>query len=429
MNSGFILRLLNKATKIEANEVKAVLVSFSFIFTILASYYIIRPVRDAMASDWTDVELSTIWTLTFLISFLVVSIYGYVCSKVKFKNLVPGVYGFFAATFYLLYFFTNAFPDLNLINQMFYVWVSVFSLLNISVFWSFMADTYKQEQSRRLFGFIASGSSLGAIFGPAVSFFLAEKVGSNELILISATMLLVPIFIVLYLQKIKETELANTSAAEYNEQAIGSGILAGFKEFALKPILLGIGLFIFIYTGISTFVYFEIKNILIDVDPDSRTQIWAGIDLAVNVLAVITGMFGTSRLATKFGLKVTLPLVPIIIAGLLFLLALSPILWAVVGLQIIRRAGEYSITKPAREMLFTLVDRESRFKAKSVIDVVIYRGGDIFWAWSFTGLTQVMGLGLGGIAIVGGFIATLWSYVALRLGRTFDRSQILDESS
>jgi len=428
MNSGFILRLLNKATKIEANEVKAVLVSFSFIFTILASYYIIRPVRDAMASDWSDVELSTIWTLTFLISFLVVSIYGYVCSKVKFKNLVPGVYGFFAATFYLLYFFTNAFPDLNLINQMFYVWVSVFSLLNISVFWSFMADTYKQEQSRRLFGFIASGSSLGAIFGPAVSFFLAEKVGSNELILISATMLLVPIFIVLYLQKIKETELANTSAAEYNEQAIGSGILAGFKEFALKPILLGIGLFIFIYTGISTFVYFEIKNILIDVDPDSRTQIWAGIDLAVNVLAVITGMFGTSRLATKFGLKVTLPLVPIIIAGLLFLLALSPILWAVVGLQIIRRAGEYSITKPAREMLFTLVDRESRFKAKSVIDVVIYRGGDIFWAWSFTGLTQVMGLGLGGIAIVGGFIATLWSYVALRLGRTFDESQILDES-
>ena len=428
MNSGFILRLLNKATKIEANEVKAVLVSFSFIFTILASYYIIRPVRDAMASDWTDVELSTIWTLTFLISFLVVSIYGYVCSKVKFKNLVPGVYGFFAATFYLLYFFTNAFPDLNLINQMFYVWVSVFSLLNISVFWSFMADTYKQEQSRRLFGFIASGSSLGAIFGPAVSFFLAEKVGSNELILISATMLLVPIFIVLYLQKIKETELANTSAAEYNEQAIGSGILAGFKEFALKPILLGIGLFIFIYTGISTFVYFEIKNILIDVDPDSRTQIWAGIDLAVNVLAVITGMFGTSRLATKFGLKVTLPLVPIIIAGLLFLLALSPILWAVVGLQIIRRAGEYSITKPAREMLFTLVDRESRFKAKSVIDVVIYRGGDIFWAWSFTGLTQVMGLGLGGIAIVGGFIATLWSYVALRLGRTFDESQIVDES-
>ena len=428
MNSGFILRLLNKATKIEANEVRAVLVSFSFIFTILASYYIIRPVRDAMASNWSDVELSTIWTLTFLISFLVVSIYGYVCSKVKFKNLVPGVYGFFAATFYLLYFFTNAFPDLNLINQIFYVWVSVFSLLNISVFWSFMADTYKQEQSRRLFGFIASGSSLGAIFGPAVSFFLAEKVGSNELILISATMLLVPIFIVLYLQKIKETELANTSAAEYNEQAIGSGILAGFKEFALKPILLGIGLFIFIYTGISTFVYFEIKNILIDVDPDSRTQIWAGIDLAVNVLAVITGMFGTSRLATKFGLKVTLPLVPIIIAGLLFLLALSPILWAVVGLQIIRRAGEYSITKPAREMLFTLVDRESRFKAKSVIDVVIYRGGDIFWAWSFTGLTQVMGLGLGGIAIVGGFIATLWSYVALRLGRTFDESQILDKS-
>jgi len=428
MNSGLILRLLNKATKIEANEIKAVLVSFSFIFTILASYYIIRPVRDAMSSDWTDVELSAIWTVTFLMSFLVVSIYGFVCSKVKFKYLVPGVYAFFAGSFYLLYFLVNAYQEHNLINQIFYVWVSVFSLLNISVFWSFMADTYKQQQAKRLFGFIASGSSLGAIFGPAVSFFLVNKMGSDGLILISATMLLVPVFIALYLQKIKETDLNNSNAAEYNEQAIGSGILAGFKEFALKPILLGIGLFIFIYSGISTFVYFEIKNILIDVDPDSRTQIWAGIDLAVNVLAVLTGWFGTSRLATRFGLKVTLPLVPIIIAALLFLLALSPILWAVVGLQVIRRAGEYSITKPAREMLFTLVDRESRFKAKSVIDVVIYRGGDIFWAWLFTGLTQVMGLGLGGIAIVGGFIASVWSYVALRLGKTFDESQIVDES-
>ena len=182
----------------------------------------------------------------------------------------------------------------------------------------------------------------------------------------------------------------------------------------------GIGMFIVLYSGMSTFIYFAIKNILTDIDPDTRTQIWAGIDLATNVLAVFTAMFGTSRLAKRYGLSVTLSLVPGIIIIGMFILALSPILWVVVGLQIIRRAGEYAITKPAREMLFTLVDREARFKTKSVIDVVVYRAGDIFWAWGFTGLTQVLGLGLGGVAAIGGGIAMIWTALALRLGRVFD---------
>jgi AAA family ATP:ADP antiporter len=198
----------------------------------------------------------------------------------------------------------------------------------------------------------------------------------------------------------------------------------GFAELLKPPlaknILLGIGIFIVLYSGLSTFVYFAIKNILTDIDQDTRTEIWAGIDLAVNVLGVFIAMFGTSRLAKRFGLSVTLSLVPGIIILGMFILALSPILWVVVGLQVVRRAGEYAITKPAREMLFTLVDRESRFKAKSVIDVVVYRAGDIFWAWGFTGLTQVLGLGLGAIAAIGGFVAILWTALALRLGRVFD---------
>ena len=154
------------------------MLSFSFVFTILASYYILRPVRDAMSSDWSDAQLSTIWTFTFLISFFVVSLYGYACSKIKFKHLVPSIYGIFALTFYFLFLLTNFFPGLNLINQIFYVWVSVFSLLNISVFWSFMADTYNKEQAKRLFGFIAAGSSLGAFCGPLITILFARTVGS-----------------------------------------------------------------------------------------------------------------------------------------------------------------------------------------------------------------------------------------------------------
>ena len=420
----YLKRYINKAAKIEPNEIRAVLVSFAFIFSILAAYYIIRSVRDGMSSDWSDAELSTIWTFTFFISFLVVSFYGYICSKVRFKYLVPGVYGFFALSFVLLFLLINFFPELNLINQIFYVWVSVFSLLNISVFWSFMADTYNKEQAKRLFAFIASGSSLGAIFGPTISLIFASRLGSNSLVLISAVMLIIPLMIAMYLNKIKATDLDNTSSNEFNENEMSGNFWDGFTELLkpplLKNILLGIGIFIVLYSGLSTFVYFAIKNILTDIDQDTRTQIWAGIDLAVNVLAVFTAMFGTSRLAKRFGLSVTLALVPGIIILGMFILALSPILWVVVGLQVVRRAGEYAITKPAREMLFTLVDRESRFKAKSVIDVVVYRAGDIFWAWGFTGLTQVLGLGLGAIAAIGGFVAILWTALALRLGRAFD---------
>ena len=425
----FLNRIAKTTAKIEAHELRAVLLSFAFVFTILASYYILRSIRDGLASDWTDVELSTIWTFTFFISFLVVALYGFACSKIKFKYLVPGVYAFFALTFFSLYILINTLPEFKLTNQIFYVWVSVFSLLNISVFWSFMADIYSKQQATRLFGFIAAGSSLGAIFGPTISLLLATKIGSYNLILVSASLLIVPVFIATVLEKIRASDLDTQEKHQDYDQPLGANILSGFKEFALNRLLLGIGIFIVLYTGISTFIYFELKNILVDYNQDLRTQIWAGMDLAVNVLAVVTAMFATSRLATRFGLSVTLPLVPIIIILGLLIVAVSPILWVVVGLQIVRRAGEYSITKPAREMLFTIVDRESRFKAKSVIDVVVYRAGDIFWAWAFTGLTQVLGMSLAAIALVGAGIASMWSLLAVYLGRYFDKHQVVESET
>jgi len=431
MLMNFLNRIAKTAAKIEANELRAVLLSFAFVFTILASYYILRSIRDGLASDWDDVQLSTNWTFTFFISFLVVALYGFACSKIKFRYLVPGVYIFFALSFFSLYVLINVLPEIKLMgytiqtDQIFYVWVSVFSLLNISVFWSFMADIYSKQQATRLFGFIAAGSSLGAIFGPTISLLLATKIGSYNLILISASLLFIPVLIASVLEKIKTSDLGTQGLNQGYDKPLGANILSGFKEFALNRLLLGIGIFIVLYTGISTFVYFELKNILVDYDQDLRTQIWAGMDLAVNVLAVVTAMFGTSRLATRFGLTVTLPLVPVIIITGLFIVALSPMLWVVVGLQIVRRAGEYSITKPAREMLFTIVDRESRFKAKSVIDVVVYRAGDIFWAWAFTGLTQLLGMSLAAIALIGAGIASIWSLLAVYLGKYFDKHQVI----
>ena len=230
-----------------------------------------------------------------------------------------------------------------------------------------MADIFNKEQSQRIFGFIAAGSSLGAIFGPTISLLFANRIGSEALILISSSMLFIPMFIALMLGR--ETTTNQSSNSDGNNTAIGGNFWDGFVEFLkppiLKNLLFGIGIFIVLSTGLSTFVYFAIKNMLI--------------------------------------------------------LAISPILWVVVGLQVVRRAGEYAITKPAREMLFTTLDRESRFKGKSVIDVVVYRAGDIFWAWSFTGLTQGLGLTLGGVAAIGSGVALMWAYLGYRLGSYFDK--------
>jgi len=417
-------RFMKVVVKIESNEIKAVVLSFSFAFTLMASYYILRPIRDAMASDWSDAELSTLFTVTFVFSFVVVALYGTACSRIKIGRMVPGIYGLFALSFFGFYFAIKASPDTPINGKVFYVWISIFSLFNMSVFWSFMADIFNKEQARRLFGFIASGSSIGALIGPLLALALVGRVGKGNLLLISTVLLLVPMIIIGWLEQMKHTELHNEelNAEQDYQQTLGSNPLAGFMLFVRNPYLLGIGVFIILYTAISTFVYFELKNLMVGLDESTRTQIWAGMDLVVNILTIGTAMFCTSRLATRFGLAVTLALVPLIIVAGLLVVAMAPMIWVVVGLQVVRRAGNYGITRPGREMLFTAVDRESRFKAKSVIDIVVYRGGDMITAWAFTGLTQGLGFGLGAVAFVGAIIAGVWTFVGRSLGRTYDKS-------
>ena len=417
-----ISRLLKRVSKIEAHEVNATLSSFLFVVILMSAYYILRPVRDAMASDWSDAEVSWLWTINFFISTAVVALYGVAVSRFRFQLLVPTVYGFFALTFVVFYVAASGSVDRILIDKAFYVWVSVFSLLHISVFWSFMSDLFNKEQAGRLFGIIAAGASVGGLIGPAIPSFFSESLGTDNLMLIASGMLLLPIPIIFYLQSLKSSELYNEDFISQNAPAkIGGNPFAGFKLFFSNPYLLAIALFIFLYTGISSFVYFELKNMLADFSRPERTAVWAQMDLAVNTLSIATGLFATGRIMSKFGMPVTIALVPVLICIGLIVIAISPVMAVVVGLQILRRAGNYAVTRPAREMLFTRVDRETRFKAKPVIDIVAYRGGDTIMAWLFTGLTQGLGLGLASVALVGAGIAALWTLVALYLGRWFER--------
>jgi AAA family ATP:ADP antiporter len=417
-----ILTFLRSASLIKERELNAVVSSFLFVVVLMSAYYILRPVRDAMASDWSDAEVSWLWTLNFFISTGVVALYGAAVSRFRFKLLVPATYGIFAASFVSFYVLGSFFADRTLIDKSFYVWVSVFSLFHISVFWSFMSELFSKEQSGRLFGVIAAGASVGGLVGPSIPAFFSASLGTDNLMLIASVMLLLTIPIIFHLQALKltvpgEHVLPKTTTTH----AIGGNPLAGFKAFFSNPYLLCIGLFIFLYTGISSFVYFELKNLLSELTRPERTAIWAQMDLAVNILSISTGLLVTGRIVSKFGMPVTIALVPVLICIGLLVLAISPFLGAVVVLQIVRRAGNYAVTRPAREMLFTRVDRETRFKAKPVIDVVAYRGGDMLMAWLFTGLTQGLGLGLAAVAVVGAGIAALWSLVGIYLGRWFER--------
>jgi len=417
-----LVRLMKTTAKIEGNELRSVLLAFAFVFTLMAAWYILRPVRDAMASDWSDAEVSILWNINFFASVLVVGLYGIAVSRVSFKYLVPGVYGFFAMTFIGFYFGVSALDDRVLIDKIFYVWVSVFSLFHISVFWSFMSDLFNKEQSNRLFAFIAAGSSAGALVGPLIPALFADNLGVDMLMLIASVALLVPIGIVLYLERLKVTDLHNEDVhADLSAAKIGGNPFAGFKMFISNPYLLAIGAFILLYTTIGSFVYFEQKNLLAEYTREERTEILAIIDWVVNILTFGIGMFATSRIVSKFGMATTLALVPVFIAAGLLILAFAPMLTVVLALQVARRAGNYAITRPAREMLFTAVDRETRFKAKPVIDIVVYRGGDALSSIAFAGLTEGVGLGLAAMAAIGAGIAAVWAAVGAYLGGMFKR--------
>jgi len=423
-NNSIFARFMKAASKIESHEIRSVIVSFLFVFTIMAAYYILRPVRDAMASDWSDTELSLLWNLNFFVSLAVVALYGTAVSRVRFRVLVPGVYAFFAASFVAFYLGAESLVDRTLVDKSFYLWVSVFSLFHVSVFWSFMSDLFNKEQSGRLFAFIAAGASAGALAGPLIPAVFAGIIGTDKLMMIAAALLVLPIPMILFLERAKIIDLNNESVhVDPRAASIGGNPLAGFRMFLTNRYLLGIGAFILLYTAIGSFAYFEQKNLLADFDRATRTQILGWVDVAVNFLTFGLGMFATSRIVTRFGMPTTLALVPFFMAGCLLVLAFAPILTVVLALQIARRGGNYGITRPAREMLFTGVDRETRFKAKPVIDIVVYRGGDAISGTAFASLTDGLGLGLGAMAAVGAGIAAVWGFVGRYLGRTFDREK------
>ena len=427
--NGIIAKAAKALSQIESNELKATLVSTLFVFILMASYYILRPVRDAMASDWTDSEVSFLWNINFFVSAGIVAIYGFAVSRAKLRNVIPSMYGFFALSFIAFYFGISLVSDRVLIDKAFYLWVSVFALFNVSVFWTFMADTFSKEQAKRLFAIIAMGASAGGLVGPAIPALFAGVLGTDKLMLIASVSLMLVIPLVFYMYHLKGTELGNADLqADTSNAVIGGKWWQGFQSFVTNPYLLGIGAFILLYVFINSFVYFEQKNLLVDFSRDERTQILGSIDWLVNVLTFGMAFFVTGRIVSKFGMPTALALMPVLVCAGLLILAFAPAITVLLALQVVRRGGNYGLTRPAREMLYTNVTQEERFKAKPVIDIVVYRGGDAVSGTLFAFLTDGIGLGIAAVAIVGSAIAAAWAGSGVWLGRQFDRTKETGDS-
>jgi AAA family ATP:ADP antiporter len=385
---------------------------------VLTANYMLRPLRDALALTGGSSKLPWLFTATFVGVLIAAPLIGWAAARLGRARLVEVVYGVCALVLVGLWGALGFGPRI-LASQAFFVWISIFNLIAVSMLWSVLADRLRTADAGRLFGLVAFGGSVGAIVGPTVAGLVATFLFADHLLLVAALLLIAALVVGRPLWGERRGPDPEAEAAP-----IGGSAWEGFVQVLRSPALAGICLYLLLMTTTATVVYFE-QELIIErsfTDDASRTAALAGIDLAVNVLSLSAQALLTGRIIRRFGLGVALAVLPLVTAVGLGLLGLMPALAIVAGLQIVRRASNYALAKPAREVLFTAVPRSARYKAKSMIDTVIYRGGDALAGWAFTGL-GALGLGLGAIAWVTAPLALLWTGLGWRLGANADAAE------
>jgi ATP:ADP antiporter, AAA family len=424
--SGFA-RVFKSMAVIEDFELRAVALSMLYFFFLFGSYSVVKPVRDAMGTVYGVKHLQELFTATFLASLVFAPLYSGLASRIRLATFLPWVYGFIAASVLLFFALFRGVADpgqLHWVSAAFYVWVSTFNILIISVFWSFMADLFSRTQAKRLFGFVAAGGTVGGIVGPLIATLLGKSVGNNGLMLIAAAGFIVTAVMVRMLAAEKARLAATGAEAQQTtlDRKLSGGLLDGFMLLLRSPYLLLLALFLLLMTWVSTIVYFQLGDLITKAfaSADERTRAYASIELAVNSLAVVLQLFGTGRLIRRFGVGTGLLVNPVIMVIAFLAVLFSPVLLVLGGIQIVRRVAEYAVAKPTREMLFTVVDQESRYKAKNVIDTVVYRFGDLSSSWVSH---AVLPFGVAGLAIFGAIVSAVWFPIAYLLGKRYESAR------
>ena len=411
-------RWLERAVPATHEERAAALWSFAYFFTLLAGYYVLRPLRDQMGIAGGVKNLPWMFTATFVTLLVAQPLYGALVARLPRARFIPVVYHFFVANLVLFWLLLTLDVATVFVARVFFVWVSVFNLFVIAVFWSVMADLFTSEQGKRLFGFIGAGGTAGALLGPVITIGLSVPLGPTNLLIAAIVFLELAVFCA---HRLERTASAPQDA-HGEEQRVGGSAFAALPELIRSPYLLGVGAWVSLLSFGATILYFAQANIVAATvhGAGAQTRIFASIDLAVGLLTLATQVFATGRLLKRFGTGVTAGALPAVYVAGFAALAFSPSLIVVVVVQVVQRWMNFAIANPARQVFFTVVSRAEKYKAKNLIDVVIYRGSDALYGWVFDSL-QVLGLKLGAIALCALPVVAGWLVLSAALGRAQER--------
>ena len=423
-------RLLRRCVDVEAGEVRATLLGFCWFFCLLGGYYLLRPLRDALGLAGGAQELQWLFSGTFVAMLMLVPLFGALVARLPPRRFVPLAYRFFTASIVVFGVLIARDVQSVWVGRVFFVWISVFNLFVVSIFWSVLADRFSNAQGRRLFGFIAAGGTAGTFAGPALAATLVSTVGPVALTLGAALLLEAALrcFHGLHPRAPGSAALdAGRGAGEGEGEGdaarpLGGGVFAGLGLIVRSPYLLGLCGYLLLHTAASTFLYFEQGRIVADAfaDTASRTRFFALVDLGVSTSTLLLQVFVTGRLMKRLGLGTALLLLPVASALAFVAVAWSPVVLVLAGAQALRRACDYAIARPAREVLFTVVSREAKYKAKNAIETVVYRGGDAASGWLSSGL-GALGIGFAGLAAIAIPLSAAWALLSLWLAREQER--------
>ena len=411
---GFLTRLVS----VEEDEVAPMLWACLYFFLVLAAYFVIRPIRDEMGVAGGVRNLPWLFLGTLVGMLMIHPLFTALVSRLPRRIFIPLSYGFFAVNLVFFWLFFRFLPGTEdiWVGRIFFVWSSVFNLFVVSIFWSLMADLFRPKQAKRLFGFVAVGGTGGAVAGSAATAFLASRITPTNLLLLSVALLVLAAIAANRLMATAPEREAGDTAGD--DRPLGGSVLDGVRAVFASPYLLGIVGYMLLYTMTATFLYFQQAEIVEASFSDraARTVFFARIDLAVNILTVITQVFLTGRIVRRIGIALALAALPLVCVLGFTAVGLAPTLMTIAVFQVLRRSSNYAVARPCREMLYTVIPREAKYKAKNFVDTFVYRVGDQVGAWSYAAL-GALGLGAAAISMVAAPLAAAWLGVGLWLGR------------
>jgi AAA family ATP:ADP antiporter len=419
--------LIKKLVNVRSGEIRALLWSFAYFFFLLSTYYMLLPLRDAMGIEGGTRDLPWLFAATLVATLITAPLQAAVAARLPRKAFVPVIYLFLVTNMLVFWLLLRAGVAPVAVARAFFVWITVFSVFTVSVFWSFQADLYTSEQSKRLFGFIGAGGSVGAILGPAITRYLVEPIGIANLLLVSSGMLILAVLCAGRLetaaQAAREADPDFKAASADRQKNVGGGMFEGFSLLFKSSYLGGIGLWVFMLSFAGTMLYFVQAEVVAayTADTGQRTQIFATIATWVGIISLVMQLTATGRIIPAIGVGKAAALLPLVFVLGFAALALAPVLFVVAAFQAAQRGTNFGISNLARESLWTVVNRNEKFKAKNIVDGTVFRAADALNAQVFNLFSKVMALSVPVIAVISAVLAGGWLLLSLWLGKTQEK--------